>query len=209
MARFVKDLGLTLAIIAGVDWRDSAVIPMPHGDPSIIALKGLRCAFYTYDGNVLPTPETMDTVRATAQVLADAGLIVEEARPRGIEASREITQRYWGMSKLAGFEVKQLLLDWDGFRSAMLSFIEHYDVIICPADYCPASPHSTRDEIRFSYTLPYSLTGWPCVVVRAGTSPEGLPIGVQVVARPWREDVALAVAQHIETALGGWLRPPL
>jgi amidase len=40
--------------------------------------------------------------------------------------------------------------------------------------------------------------------VRAGVSPEGLPIGVQVVARPWREDVALAVAQIIETTLGGW-----
>jgi amidase len=36
-----------------------------------------------------------------------------------------------------------------------------------------------------------------------------LPIGVQVIARPWREDVALAVAQHIETVYGGWQPPPL
>ena len=56
----------------------------------------------------------------------------------------------------------------------------------------------------FSYTGAYNLTGWPGAVVRGGTSPEGLPIGVQVVARPWREDVALAVAQQLETALGGW-----
>ncbi len=65
------------------------------------------------------------------------------------------------------------------------------------------------DDSVWAYTLPCSLTGWPCVVVRAGTSPEGLPIGVQIVARPWREDVALAVAQRIESALGGWQRPPL
>jgi amidase len=45
--------------------------------------------------------------------------------------------------------------------------------------------------------------------VRGGTSPEGLPIGVQIVTRPWREDVALAVAQNIETTLGGWQRPSL
>jgi len=63
-------------------------------------------------------------------------------------------------------------------------------------------------DIEFSYALPYSLTGWPCVVVRAGTSSEGLPIGVQVVARPWREDVALAVARLIETIFGGWQHPP-
>ena len=59
----------------------------------------------------------------------------------------------------------------------------------------------------FSYTETYNLTGWPGVVVRAGSSAEGLPIGVQIVARPWREDVALAVAKRIETALGGFLPP--
>jgi amidase len=42
--------------------------------------------------------------------------------------------------------------------------------------------------------------------VRAGTSPEGLPLGVQIVARPWREDVVLAVARHVETIMGGWQR---
>ena len=43
--------------------------------------------------------------------------------------------------------------------------------------------------------------------LRAGTSPEGLPIGVQIIARPWREDVALAVAEHLETAYGPWPHP--
>ena len=37
--------------------------------------------------------------------------------------------------------------------------------------------------------------------MRGGTSSEGLPIGVQIVARPWREDVALAVAYYLEAAL--------
>jgi amidase len=46
-------------------------------------------------------------------------------------------------------------------------------------------------------------------VVRAGTDPHGLPIGVQVVARPWRDHVALAVAQVIEGTLGGWQVPAL
>ncbi|HEY3230975.1 MAG TPA: hypothetical protein VGJ87_17245 [Roseiflexaceae bacterium] len=36
-----------------------------------------------------------------------------------------------------------------------------------------------------------------------------LPIGVQIVPHHWREDIALGVAQSIETALGGWQRPPL
>jgi len=44
--------------------------------------------------------------------------------------------------------------------------------------------------------------------VRCGTSADSLPIGVQVVARPWREDVALATAYYLEMVFGGWQRPP-
>ena len=72
-------------------------------------------------------------------------------------------------------------------------------------------PHGTTGQqlAAFSYVQTYSLTASPGVVVRAGTSPEGLPIGVQIVPRQWREDVALAVAQQIETALGGWQCPAI
>jgi amidase len=111
----------------------------------------------------------------------------------------------------AGFG--SLISKWDNFCGTMTHFIEKYDVIICPVVAFPAQPHGfilEKDkDLGFSYCFTYNLTGWPAAVVRAGTSPEGLPIGVQIVARPWREDVALAVAQHIETALGGWQPPPL
>jgi len=45
-------------------------------------------------------------------------------------------------------------------------------------------------------------------VVRCGTSGEGLPIGVQIVARPWQDATALAVAGHLESVFGGWRPPP-
>jgi len=62
--------------------------------------------------------------------------------------------------------------------------------------------------LSFGYTMTYNATGWPAAVVRAGTSAEGLPIGVQIVAAPGREDVALAAAKHVESALGGFRPPP-
>jgi amidase len=212
MARFVEDLALALPILSGVDWRDAGVIPMPLGDPSAVEVTGLRAAFYTHDGIASPTPETVESVRAAAGALSDKGLAVEEARPRRIDETYEITRGYWQRRQLTGDEIDRSLFQWDRFRRAMLSFMESYDVILCPVCERPAMPHDTVDDRHardISYTLTYSLTGWPSVAVRAGTSPEGLPIGVQVVARPWREDVALAVAKHIETALGGWQRPTL
>ena len=106
-----------------------------------------------------------------------------------------------------------LLAQWDMFRARLLTFFDEFDAIVAPACAFPAPPHGTTLQPEhlpgFSYTMTYDLTGWPAVVVRAGTSPAGLPIAVQVVAPPWREDVALALAQRIEAALGGWQAPPL
>ena len=110
-------------------------------------------------------------------------------------------------------EYTAVLEQVDAYRSAMLGFMENYDVIICPVSSFAALPHglSMTDEYRsgMNYTATYNITGWPSTVVRASTSPDGLPIGVQVVARPWREDVSLAVAQYLEGALGGWQKPPM
>jgi amidase len=244
MARFVEDLILILPIIAGVDWRDPAIVPMPLGDPNAIMLNQLRVAAHTDNGIMTPTAETVDVVQSAAQALADAGMSVVEARPTGIEQTAELfsglfnadggattrmllqiygtTQPHpWlqpspeeaaGSPPLAA-AMAHLLFKWDAFRSGMLSFMEAYDVILCPVCAFPAIPHGTwfqPDKLNgFMYTATYNLTGWPGAVIRCGTSSEGLPIGVQVVARPWREDVALAVAQYLEGVFGGWQRPLL
>ena len=110
-------------------------------------------------------------------------------------------------------EFEMLAFGLDIFRSMMLSFMQRYDVILCPVNANAALKHgiSNDEEVfpAFTYTWTYNLTGWPSVVVRAGTSPEGLPLGVQIVSRPWREDVALSVAQIIESELGDWEAPSL
>ena len=82
----------------------------------------------------------------------------------------------------------------------MLAFLKAYDAIVCPVAASPAIPHGTSyDRLDiFTYTMAYNFAGWPAAVVRFGTSSEGLPIGVQIVAHPWREDVALALARHLE-----------
>jgi len=86
-----------------------------------------------------------------------------------------------------------------------------YDVIVCPAMPTPAKPHHHGlVEINdFSHLMVHNVTRWPAAVVRCGTSHDGLPIGVQVVARPWQDATALAVAGHLEKVFGGWEPPPV
>jgi amidase len=93
----------------------------------------------------------------------------------------------------------------------MLTFMADFDVIICPAMPTAAKPHhhGLVEISDFSHMMVHNLTGWPAAVVRCGTSKEGLPVGVQVVARPWQDATALAVAAHVEKVFGGWRPPPL
>ena len=116
-----------------------------------------------------------------------------------------------GHAPLPGDELSALVERIDGVRSRMLRWIADFDLIVCPAMPQPAIHHGDSSAPWFgdSYSDVHNLTGWPAVVVRGGTSDEGLPIGVQLVAPPWREDVALAGALVVEAASGGWQRPPI
>jgi amidase len=99
----------------------------------------------------------------------------------------------------------------DGIRAGFLRWMADVDLIVCPAMPQPAIRHgeSTADWFGDTYSDVHNLTGLPAVVVRGGTSPEGLPIGVQLVAPPWREDLAIAGARVVEAASGGWRPPPI
>jgi amidase len=210
LSRFVEDLAPILKIVAGPDGSDSGVVPMPISDPEAVELGGLRVAFYTDDGSTPTTPETAATVKNAAGALAAAGANVTEACPEEIGLNAlDITHRYWGWEELPGGETVRLFHDWDCFRSHLLAFMDSFDVIMCPTSPGPASLHGEGLESMFNYTLPFSLSGQPSVVVPLGASGEGLPIGVQVVGRVWRDDVAICVAQSLEGMVGGWREPPI
>lgn len=213
LARSVEDVALLLRIIAGPDGRDGGVAPVPLGDPRTVEMSGLRVAVYSDNGLATPTAETIATVESAAGALREAGATVEETlHPGGgHELTRDVWRSYDGQMRTD--ELYRLLQQWDAYQSEMLAFASRYELIVCPVFACPAVPHEgTRTlELReaISYTTPYSLTGWPCATVRCGTSSEGLPIDVQLVSRPWRDDVALAAALRLEHALGGWQPPAL
>lgn len=107
-------------------------------------------------------------------------------------------------------EFARLLDMWDNFRSSMLGYFNEHDILICPVNAAPAHPKGESGVSNgTTYTSTYNLTGWPAVVIRAGTSADNLPIGIQIVAAPWREDMALAVARWLEARLGPFARPDL
>ena len=117
------------------------------------------------------------------------------------------------MSSAALGDLMQAIDTW---RTQALAFMGRYDLIVCPvaADVAPLpvtdwlDPAVSWNPGVFPYLVPFNFAGTPSAVVRVGATATGLPIGVQCVARPWREDVALRAAAHLEAQLGGWQPPP-
>ena len=91
-----------------------------------------------------------------------------------------------------------------------------YPVLLCPVASIPAFRHGERtwtidgqaveylDAVR--HTQWFNVLAAPAAVVPVGQSTEGLPIGVQIVARPFEDEVALGIAEVVDQAFG--YRPP-
>jgi Asp-tRNA(Asn)/Glu-tRNA(Gln) amidotransferase A subunit family amidase len=116
----------------------------------------------------------------------------------------------------------QSLLDsWierDLIRMQILEQMRQFPVLLCPVASIPAFHHGERRwEIdgknveyldAWSYCEWFNLLGMPGVSVPVAQSAEGLPIGVQVVAKPWQEELALEVAECIQEQCGELQLPP-
>jgi amidase len=155
-------------------------------------------------------PEVYAGAVAEAANLSQTDTSLRAERLRGIALSH----REWVMA--------------DGTRAQLRALwrtlFESFDAVICPIMPTPAFPHdhSAEQEKRrieidgkeFSYSDQMAwpgianLTGLPATQVPLGLSPEGLPIGAQIVG-PWLEDrTPLKLAELIEREFGGFVPPP-
>jgi Asp-tRNA(Asn)/Glu-tRNA(Gln) amidotransferase A subunit family amidase len=107
----------------------------------------------------------------------------------------------------------------DVARADFLAQMKKYPILLCPAAAIPAFRHGERSWAiegktvnyldAWSYTEFFNLLGNPGAVVPVSHSSEGLPIGVQIVGRPWEEEKVLAVAAVLERECGAWKMPPI
>ncbi len=154
---------------------------------------------------VMPLEETR--FKLTRCVWPDLKRLAEKWGSHAV--SPTITARYESELPTTS-ELTALLEQQDASRSRMLQWVRAYDIILNPVAGTPALPINlgVREwKPGGSFTGIHNTTGWPAVVVRAGTSPEGLPIGVQVIGQPWCEDKVFAAAAFLERRTGGW-KPP-
>jgi Asp-tRNA(Asn)/Glu-tRNA(Gln) amidotransferase A subunit family amidase len=110
-------------------------------------------------------------------------------------------------------------MERDRLRLALNQWMNAIPLLVAPVGATTAFKHETRKVTvgvrtfstfrAFSYAQTFNVFDLPCVCVPAGRSPEGLPIGVQIIGRPFAEEAVLAAAAIVEAALGGWQAPPM
>lgn len=117
-----------------------------------------------------------------------------------------------GAGPLTATELLSAWAEMDLLSARTLEEMWEYPVLLCPVASVPAWRHGERqwivdgqtvdylDAVR--YTQWFNMLGAPAAVVPVGRSVEGLPIGVQVAARPFEDEVALGVAGILDAAFG-------
>jgi len=125
---------------------------------------------------------------------------------------REFLQIAEARGELTAVELLDAWAEMDLLRAKMLEEMREYPVLLCPVASVPAWKHGERvweidgerveylDSVR--YTQWFNVLGAPAAVVPAGQSAEGLPIGVQIAARPFEDEIVLGVAAVIDAAYG-------
>jgi Asp-tRNA(Asn)/Glu-tRNA(Gln) amidotransferase A subunit family amidase len=167
-------------------------------------------------------PSTLEPLRKLwSRFFVQCGAMFYEPEIRGKrEKLSPVFNEFLGIAEVAGpLGAAELLNAWaelDLLRAKTLAEMRNFPVLLCPVASIPAFRHNERewtiegrsvtylDAMR--YTQWFNALAGPAAVVPLGASPEGLPIGVQIVARPFEDEVALAVAAIVDTEFG--FRPP-
>ena len=169
-------------------------------------------------------PRTLEPLRKlwwTFFVQCGAMFYEPEVR-RGREKMSPIFNEFLEIAERTGpLSSTELLNAWaemDLLRAKTLEEMREYPVLLCPVASLPAWKHRERkwtidgqtveylDAVR--YTQWFNTLGAPAAVVPVGRSPEGLPIGVQIAARPFEDEVVLGVAGVVDATFG-YTAPPM
>ena len=122
-----------------------------------------------------------------------------------LETGRAFTSTEYSLARRTQAEMKQ----------RFVQFFENYEFLLLPATPITAPLIEGSDAIEQArrltrFTAPFNLTGLPAISIPCGFSNEGLPIGMQIVAKAWNEAGILRAAHAYERETNwGVHRPPI
>jgi amidase len=232
IARSVDDLELAFSLLAGPDGIDTDVPPLPAARVETPSIASLRVAWARTLPSLPVSRELEEAVSTLARALEREGAIVEERLP-DIDYPAAMSLMWTTVQLVGGspqpvdaeptpariVQLVRALDERDRLIRAFDDFMRDYDAILLPPALSTAFRHGPMgapidvDGVPVGYRMAphhcalFNMTGQPAVALPCAIGAEGLPIGVQVVGRRWRDEQLLAIARAL-VALTGPFRPP-
>ena len=169
-------------------------------------------------------PKALEAARKLWELFfVRCGAMFEEPLVRGHEDKlsqvfRDFLERAHRAGPLTAQEVLSAWAEADIIRRVLLGQMQQYPLLLCPVSAVPAFRHEERSWViggqqveyldALRYTQWWNLLAAPAAVVPVGRSSEGLPIGVQLIGRPFEDEVVLKVASLIDHEFG-YIPPPI
>jgi AtzE family amidohydrolase len=177
---------------------------------ALTALDGIAAALGVTETVMLPQ---VQRARSSAYVITTtegAALHLERLRSRPDDFDADVRDRLIAGALVPAAAVVQAQKFRRWYQAEMLKLFQQVDAILAPATPCVAPLIGQKtfvlDGVEMPvrpnigiYTQPISFIGLPVVAVPVTTA-LGLPIGVQIITAPWREDVALRIARALEAS---------
>src|SRR5688572_849976 len=210
LTRTARDNALVLDIIAGHDPHDPGSDPRPHGGCAADlerGLKGLRIGvirhFYASDMKAAPLADYLAVNRT---------ILTSEAYAAHEKWMRERPQDYGALAReriMAGAFVRAAdYVNATRLRRKMAdafhALFSGIDVVVTASSMDLPCRIDDPKAVEYTYArqarAPFNVTGGPALSVPAGFSKSGLPLGIQLVGKPWSEALLYRVAHAYEQA---------
>jgi amidase len=185
-------------------------------------LSALRICVWERFYNVPVQEEVAQALSRAAGMLDAQGFIVDGFNPAGLERAPNVWAFFfgqWGASpaSFTGEQVLANLAERDRLRVSLLRQMGEAAAIAMPVCGITAPRHGERKwsagdrEIGvFQMAMPAviaNVLGLPAVTLPIAISSEGLPVGIQLVGRPYEDELLMEIALRLEEARGPWIGP--
>lgn len=238
MARSAEDLRMLLDVLAGPTPDEAVAWRLDLPEAPMRTLQGLRIGAWIDEPAMEVDAVMAGVLHAAVDAVEQAGAVVDRRTRPGVDVSKAWVEgaRLIGAAVSVSDADDRGLShrDWlymsrsrAALRAAWATLFEHVDVVLCPVTMVPAFPH-LQDGIWSDRMMTVNgaprryvdIEAWPAIVgaaylpstsVPIGSMPDGLPVGIQVVAPFLHDRRAIAVAALVAEAtadLGGGYRVP-
>ena len=226
MARTVADLRLLFSVLSNERYldrdlrgsrfawyTDDGVVPVTDETARAVtnAATALRDAGLIGENRLPPHVERGNELWLKLYSRASVIQLRQAYAGRENEGGSFVSWRLRTADDVAPPTLDEYIANWmerDRLREELLRWMETTPLIIAPVGAVPAYEHDTLKVTvqgktmgtfrAFGYAQAFNVFDLPAATVATGRSKEGLPIGVQIVGRPFAEEMVLAVAEIVE-----------